>query len=205
MPQAKTIPAEQVQAVVERVTAVGQRPVQDALIFTMSFRQGLRACEMAGVKWKDVIDASGELVRPGQFWELPNGISKKGAGGRLPMHKDFFEALVRAKAEMPAEATAPNKTIVLRARRDGSIDPALTPSNPDALRKHVQRTFAAAGLNGCTSHSGRRTFITTLARRATNFKCSLRDVQKLARHKDITTTELYVDLSDGVADLVGSL
>ena len=66
--------------------------------------------------------------------------------------------------------------------------------------------FAELGIEGCSSHSGRRTFITTAARRAHRAGCSLRDVQLLAGHRSIETTQGYIDGdTDGQRRLISLL
>jgi integrase len=53
--------------------------------------------------------------------------------------------------------------------------------------------FKELGYEGCSSHSGRRSFITIAARNIHRSGCSLRDVQLLAGHRSIETAERYID------------
>ena len=55
--------------------------------------------------------------------------------------------------------------------------------------------FKALEYTGCSSHSGRRTFITNAARRISTVGGSLRDVQSLAGHSSLSTTQRYIEVN----------
>ena len=55
------------------------------------------------------------------------------------------------------------------------------------------RWFRALGYHGCSSHSGRRTFITNAASKISTVGGSLRDIQILAGHSVLSMTQRYID------------
>jgi len=67
------------------------------------------------------------------------------------------------------------------------------PMTPQSIAVWFANAYRVIGLNGCSSHSGRRTFITRAARLVHRAGGSLRDVQLLAGHRSIQTTQRYID------------
>ena len=58
--------------------------------------------------------------------------------------------------------------------------------------QHLQRLYARAGIIGATSHSGRRTWLTTLSQRGV----SVFVLADMAGHRSIQTTQRYVTVND---------
>jgi len=64
----------------------------------------------------------------------------------------------------------------------------------NGLCQRFLELYDDAGLDRATSHSGRRTFITTLAHKGVN----VRVLAALAGHRHISTTQRYIDLNENV-------
>ena len=118
----------------------------------------------------------------------------------LRIHDDLFDALQVLWNDPKRDKSNPYVIPSACPRAIQKLKPRTS-----AVRMRMYRLFQDAGLDGCSSHSGRRTFITNAARAAGRVGCSLRDVQHLAGHKSLDTTEAYIDTSDGQASLVGLL
>ena len=111
---------------------------------------------------------------------IPDAIAKKRSGRRIPMHPDLRRTLKRLlrESEVPG--------LIIRSARGGGL-------RATSVVNWFAALFANLGFEGCSSHSGRRTFITRAARNIHRTGCSLRDVQLLAGHRSIETTERYID------------
>ena len=75
---------------------------------------------------------------------------------------------------------------VLFSERGGGLSPA-------TVRLWFHRLYTALQMDGCSSHSGRRTFITRAARKVSQVGGSLRDVQELAGHTSLAMTQRYIE------------
>jgi integrase/recombinase XerD len=152
---------------------------RNRVIVLLSFKAGMRACEISGLKWEMVVGSDGSV---GDQVLLAQGITKGGRGRTIPMHAQLKEALELLHQTQGKPVTGH----VLLSERKSRFK-----------TQSVVNWFAVAyrdlGLIGCSSHSGRRTFITTSARVLAKTGGSLRDIQELAGHRALTTTERYIE------------
>lgn len=152
-------------------------PVRSRVIVLLSVRAGLRAVEIAKLDWSMVLNAKRQL---GPTIEVDDQIAKNGSGRTVPMHPQLRSALKRLLARGQREGP------IVRSARGGAM-------RPNSIVNWFIAVYRSVGLEGCSSHSGRRTFITGAARNAHRAGGSLRDVQILAGHRSIETTQIYID------------
>jgi integrase/recombinase XerD len=62
----------------------------------------------------------------------------------------------------------------------------------NTLAQYFYYLYKRVGINGASSHSGRRTFITNLATKGVG----VRVLMQLAGHRSISTTQAYIDVND---------
>jgi integrase len=115
-------------------------------------------------------------------WSLSvyDAIAKKRSGRRIPIHPQLRRALIELSQETGRFGP------IIRSERGGEM-------SPNSIVNWFVAMCAELGLEGCSSHSGRRSFITKAARKVAQTGGSLRDVQLLAGHRSIETTQRYID------------
>ena len=156
-------------------------PERDKVMVLLSLKAGLRAKEIASLTWEMVTDASGDI---GDEIHLPYQASKGKSGRILPLHKELKKALGTLRRVHPRPQGF--KANIIFSKQG-------TRMHPCNVSHWFRRVFKALGLQGCSSHSGRRTFITQAARKVSEVGGSLRDVQVLAGHSSLALTQRYVD------------
>jgi len=179
--QAKIVSPTQERAILGYL-ATTRYPSRDRVMFLLSMKAGLRAKEMAALTWAMITDAEGQIA---EALQLQNRASKGTTGGRtIPLHPDLQDALT---ALQTARGDAPRpEQAVLFSERGGGLSPA-------TVRLWFHRLYTALKMDGCSSHSGRRTFITRAARKVSQVGGSLRDVQELAGHTSLAMTQRYIE------------
>lgn len=173
--QAKILNRQQIDALLHHV-GKHRNGLRNQVIVLLSVRAGLRAKEIAHLKWNMIVGADGEV---GDYIHLTD-IASKGRSGRvIPINKQLKGSLVELHGRDRGEW-------VIRTERSDH-------TSAQAIVNLFQRWYGDLGLIGCSSHSGRRTFITNAARKISTVGGSLRDVQHLAGHSSLQTTQRYIE------------
>jgi len=176
--QAKTLSKGQVDAMLAYLSTT-RHPERNRLIFLLSVKAGLRAKEIARLNWLMTNDSQGEI---GWTIYLLDSASKGKSGRIIPLNEDLRNALIEYRNQVMSFAGP----LVISTER-GLF------TSPQAIVNMFQRWYRHLGFIGCSSHSGRRTFITNAARKISTVGGSLKDVQELAGHSNLRTTQRYID------------
>ena len=147
----------------------------------LSFYAGLRACEIAALRIGDVFDAEGQ---PKDTIYLSAAQTKGSESCTVLVNKRLRQQLARYAAQYPKHVLKPTAPLLFSAKGGGF--------SAQTVVNLFQRLYRFAAIDGASSHSGRRQFVTELADKGIN----ARIVQALARHKHLSTTQRYIDIND---------
>ena len=182
--QAKVLTEAQARSVVRHLKEESRYADRNVVIFYLSYLAGLRASEISKIPWEMVLGADGRVQK---FIELRDSISKKGAGRIIPMHSDLQSALIDWRSNPRMVWRERTETVILSMRN--------APMSPHSIVLWFKRLYSTLGIEGASSHSGRRTLATRSARNLSKVGGSLKDLQSILGHKNVSTTQLYVDVS----------
>ncbi len=182
--QSKILSNKQIKAMLLHLEST-RMPLRNQTIFLLSVKAGLRAKEISQLKWSMVVNSEGEISDAIHLTD----IASKGKSGRvIPLNREVKYLLVR---HFSNEGKKPgfdiNVSNVITTERASH-------SSPQAIVNIFSTWYLDLGFVGCSSHSGRRTFITNLAKKISLVGGTLRDVQSLAGHSNLQTTQRYIEV-----------
>ena len=184
--QAKTLNKKQIDQLLWYVGTL-RHAKRNELIVLLSVRAGLRAKEIAELKWDMLTDADGEIASNIRLTD----IASKGRSGRvLPINMQL-----RLKLEDGLQDASKQRGFDIASSHVITTERSAR-TQAQAIVNMFAAWYADVGLIGCSSHSGRRTFITNAARKISSVGGSLRDVQALAGHSSLAVTQRYIDGSE---------
>ena len=178
MAQAKTLTAQEVKQVLGAI-ALDKHAKRNRAMFLLTCWAGMRVGEVAALSVGDVMDENG-LVR--NEIRLSGEITKN-KHARTVFVNERLQKELQSYAKELERVDADNAFFYTQKRR------AFT---ANTLAQHFFWLYKRANLQGASSHSGRRTFITTLAAKGVG----VRVLAALAGHADIKTTQFYIDVND---------
>ena len=158
--------------------------LRNQTIFLLSVKSGLRSKEISQLSWKEVCNSNGEVD---EYINLTNRSSKGKSGRVIPLHKDVRQNLIELLDDHKRfSGFNMDNSFIVRTERS----PFTT---SQTIVNMFQSWYRTLGLVGCSSHSGRRTFITETSKKISLVGGSLRDVQMMVGHSSLQTTQRYIE------------
>ena len=178
--QAKTLTQQELRRVLD-YTATRKHSNRNRALVLSSFYSGCRVGELSSLTYTDVVDDAG-IVRDEIRLKAENTKTKE---ARVV----FVNAKLKKELQRYADFYKPQNTQLKffysqKRKSDGY--------NANTLTQFFHYLYKRAGVFGASSHSGRRTFITKLASQGVG----VRVLMSLAGHRNISTTQAYIDVND---------
>lgn len=178
--QAKTLDERQLQRLLDFV-AKTKNAKRNRAILLLTHLAGMRIGECAALRVCDVIASDGSIRKDIDL----SAAQTKGNKSRT----------VLLNQRMQAELAAYMQTVRVRDQKQPLFSTQRSAGfTANSLTQVVNGIYKKAGFDGCSSHSGRRGFITNLAEKGV----SVRVMMALAGHQNMSTTQRYIDLRPGV-------
>ena len=179
MKQAKVINAAEMKRLLA-VVDTGKHAARNRVAVMLSYLAGLRVGEIAALKVGDVFGGDGS-VRDQII--LKAAYTKSNEARTVFVSQRLQREMARYRASL-AEQQANDNPLLMTQKR--------TAFSANTLCQLFGQLYSNAGIDGASSHSGRRSFITKLAHSAVSPKV----IMTLAGHKHLGTTQRYIEVND---------
>ena len=178
MGQAKTLTDRELKKVLNFISCHKHAARNRAMLLTTHW-SGMRVGEVAALLIGDVMNADGTIKTEVRL--LPEQTKGKHArtvfiGERLRKELTTYISFI--------DASDLTKPLFYTQKRAGF--------SANTMTQHFHWLYKQAGIDGASSHSGRRSFITALASKGVG----VRVLMALAGHRNISTTQAYIDVND---------
>ena len=176
--QAKTLTSMEIRRVLDFI-ATRKHAVRNRAMVLTTFLSGLRVGEVAALRYMDILDADEEVRSEVRL----DASQTKGNEGRVVfINVKLQKELASYVKAVPYQNLADR--LFYTQKNEGFTANTLT--------QFFHYLYRAVGIEGASSHSGRRTFITNLASKGVG----VRVLMELSGHKNISTTQAYIDVND---------
>ena len=153
--------------------------IRNTCCLYISYFLGLRAKEIASLNIGTFVDTSGNLKKE---ILLKRKMTKGSVQRRCYLTNEKLKKVVVEYLELRKKLSSYHvEAPLILSQKKCSF-------SPDTMQKLFGRMYRQVGLDGASSHSGRRTFATKLI----DDGIALTNVQKLLGHKNVQTTTGYI-------------
>lgn len=181
--QAKTLNQQELRRVLDYI-ATRKHALRNRAMLLMTHYAGLRVGEVASLRFKDVVASDGKVKNEIYL----QAEQTKGSEGRTV----FVSDKLRKELEQYVTLFRLSKLHETNPKFFYSQKRASDGFTPNTLAQYFHYLYHRVGIDGASSHSGRRTFATSVASKGVGIKV----LQKLLGHKNIQTTSVYIFASD---------
>jgi integrase/recombinase XerD len=178
--QAKTLTQQELRRVLD-YTATRKHSVRNRALLMTTHLSGMRVGEVASLRNSDVLDAEGNIRNEIRL----SAEQTKGNEARVVFVSDKLRKELELYTRLMGNANPTLKFFYSQKRTSDGF-------TANTLTQFFHYLYKRAGIDGASSHSGRRTFITNLATKGVG----VRVLMSLAGHKNISTTQAYIDVND---------
>ena len=180
--QAKTLNSTELRRVLDYVATRKHSARNRALVMT-TFLSGMRVGEVAALRVRDVLDSAGNIRN--EIRLTPE--MTKGQFARLVFVNERLRKELQQYLRVYRYRNPDNKLFYSQKKGSDGF-------TANTLTQYFHFLYKHAGIDGASSHSGRRSFITNLAAKGV----SVRVLMSLAGHRNISTTQKYIDINDSM-------
>ena len=178
--QAKTLNERELEKLLDFV-ATTKSPARNRAMLLLTHLAGMRVGEVAAVRVCDVVAIDGSIRDEINL----SAAQTKGKRSRAVLLNERIRG--ELASYMQTVKVRDPKQALFATQRSAAF-------TANSLTQVMNGIYRNAGFDGASSHSGRRGFLTNLAEKGV----SVRVMMALAGHRNMATTQRYIDLRPGV-------
>ena len=180
MKQAKTLTPQELRRVLDHI-ATRKHSARNRAMLLITHYAGLRVAEMASLRYSDVVDVEGQIknelmLRPEQT---------KGGYARTVFISEKLKKELTTYLKIYQPTDPSTKLFYSQKKSSDGF-------NANTATQFFHYLYNRASIDGASSHSGRRSFITNLAAKGVG----VRVIMGLSGHRQLSSVQHYIDCND---------